>query len=480
MKYTAEPYQKTGIQFQLDHPQCGVFADPGGGKTAMTLAAFVIRQSQGQVRRALIIAPRLVCYNVWPAEVEKWDQFRHLKTKIIHGDEKAQTLFQEVIEPTADICLINPEATEYLFSFFPEKWFQRKSGPPVMLPWDMMIIDESSKYKNPSSVRFKALKKYHKLFKYRVILTGTPAPNGLLDLWSQMYIVDSGVSLGKNITAYRNKYFENVNYNTRLYADYRPKAGADEQIQNAIAPKVIRFDASTFAELPPLVFNKIFVSLPAKAESYYRQIEREMFGELDGTVTETNSKYLLCRQIANGRHYETEDKDKIVKVHTEKTEALKDLVGELQGKPALISYYFRHDLDAIRDQFRGIPNIGADTPTPQINGNIRLWNAGQIPLLAVHPESMAHGLNLQSGGNDLIFYSLIDSLESWQQLIKRLHRRGVIGQVRVHVILAKGTVDEAIYSSLHNKAKVQQSLLDALREYRESKKPKTVVESLRV
>lgn len=467
--YTPETYQRTGIQFLIDQPAAGMFADPGGGKTAMMLAAFSVLKKRGLARRMLIIAPRLVCWNVWPFEIDKWDQFKKLKIEVIHGDDKAQKLFKQVIDPTADVCCVNPEAVDYLLSFFPESWFARKD-PPISWPWDFLVIDESSKFKNPSSVRFKTLKHFHKLFTRRAILTGTPAPNGLMDLWSQVYLLDSGAALGKTITEYRNTYFTADTFGN--FTRYTLRPGAAEQIHAAIAHLVIRFDASTFADLPSLVINDVRVTLPEKVAKFYAGVESEMFGELDGgdlLVPNASAKYLLCRQIANGNYYDPDTRE-VKPVHGEKIEALKDLIDELQGKPALVAYYFRHDLAALRAALgASVPVIGSDTPTAEINRLLAAWNAGTLPILLVHPDSMAHGLNMQAGGLDLIFYSLIDNLENYQQLIARLHRRGAAGQVRVHRLIAVGTIDRAVCRALDSKAATQSALLDAIRAYRAEK-----------
>ena len=468
MKYQALNYQKDGIRFGVENPRCAIFADPGGGKTAMTLAIIKLLKKQQKINRVLIVAPRLVCYDVWPKECEKWDQFKDLKCRILHGDEKAQALFQEVIDPKADICLINPEMVKYLFSFFPPKWFNRKT-PPIDWPWDMLIIDESSKFKNPSSQRFKAIKQYHKLFPWIIELTGTPTPNSLMDLWSQIYLLDSGEALGKNITAFRRKYFEIANPHNPQFNQWQLKYGADKLIQKAVKHLVIRFDESMFAELPELVFNEIPLTLPTKAMNYYKSIEKDMFAEMEGQetfVSSASGKYLLCRQIANGRHYDPEDKSKITKVHDVKIECLKNLVDELQGKPLLVAYYFKHDLDALREAFPKLPNIGSETSTKQITEHLSKWNKGELPILAVHPDSMSHGLNMQSGGTNLFYYSLTNSLESFLQLNKRLHRRGARGNVMVHLPIAKSTVDVAIMRALRNKDADQRALLDSLLEYK--------------
>jgi hypothetical protein len=474
MHYRAETYQQAAIRFICDHPACGIFADPGAGKTAATLAAFKLLRSCGKARRLLIIAPRLVCYNVWPNEVAKWDQFEGITTAIIHGDEKAQRIFQMVADPAhaPDVTLVNPEAVDYLLSFFPESWFTRKSGPPVPWPWDMLVVDESSKFKNPSSVRFKALKKYHRLFPRRVLLTGTPAPNGLHDVWSQIYLLDSGESLGKNITTYRARYFQNVAPPGARFQRWALTRGSAEAIYQKIAHMVLRIDEAMFPDLPELMIHDIAVALPERARAVYKSMERDLFAELDGNMMLADSgagKYALCRQMAGGRFYHPNGSGAVEKLHAEKLEALVDLADELQGKPLLVAYYYRHDLDALRAEWPTIPVIGAETSTGETGRLLAQWNAGELPLLAVHPDSMAHGLNMQSGGNDVCFYTLPTNLENYQQLIKRLHRRGVRGQVRVHRIVASGTIDEAVVTALGRKASEQKNLMDAIREYRERK-----------
>ena len=481
MKYVAEEYHKTGIQFLVDHPQCGLFADPGTGKTGMTLAAFSAMKRAGLVNRMLVVAPRLVCHNVWPNEVLKFDQFNHLSVAIFHGEDKDIRLVHEFIEPRADIVLVNPESLKWMLAMLSAKWFTRKRNT-LRLPWDMLVIDESSKFKNHGSVRFKELKPFLPLFNRRVILTGTPTPHSLADLWSQMYIVDIGKTFGPTITGFRDAYFQIDN--PKFYT-YKLLPGAADSIHRAIAPSVLRFDESVF-KLPERVINDVRITLGEKARCIYDGMERDLFAEMDGgevTAPNTSSKYLLCRQIANGRMYDPKltqpDGDdgidhgrKIHQVHAEKLEALDNILDELQGKPALVAYYFRHDLTALtahlekRFKFKWCPFIGAGATMKDINKHIEDWNAGRLPVLVVHPASMAHGLNLQSGGNDLVFYGLTDNLEDYQQLMKRLHRRGVKGQVRVHRLIATKTIDEAVVAGLDSKAATQMELLNAIKQYR--------------
>lgn len=483
MKYVAEPYQRVGIKFLVDHPCCGLLADPGTGKTSMLLAAFTAMQKAGWVRRALIVAPRLVCHNVWPQEIEKFDQFRHLKVAMFHGENKDLNLMHEFIEPKADIVLTSPQTLKWLLAMLPLKWFTRKRNQ-LHWPWDTLGVDESSKFKAHGSVRFKTFKPYLGLFNRRVILTGTPTPHSLHDLWSQMYLVDQGETFGRTVTAFRNKYFQ---YDNPDYYTYKLLPGAEQAIHARLAPHVLRFDESVF-QLPERVINDVRITLGDKARKTYDEMQRMMFTEIDRvgvSAPNQSSKYLLCRQIANGRMYDPDqvqpDGDdstshgrKVHRIHAEKLEALDNILDELQGKPVLIAYYFRHDLTALQAHLERrfgkrlgeCPFIGSGVTVATANRHIEDWNNRRLPVLVVHPQSLAHGLNLQAGGNDLVFYGLTDNLEDYQQLIKRLHRRGVKGQVRIHRLIATKTVDEAIIKRLNSKAMGQTALLDAVKAYR--------------
>lgn len=481
--YKAEEYQKKGIRLLCDNPGFGLLAYPGTGKTGMTLAAFVALKRAGLAGRALIVAPRLVVHNTWPAEIQKWNQFNHLSYNILHGEGKDQRFLQELIEPKTDITLTNPESLKWMFGMVQLKWF---TSGRMKWPWDFLIVDESSKFKNPGSVRFKLLKPFLPLFKRRVILTGTPTPLSMADLWSQIFIVDGGQALGKTITEFRNRFFQIDN--PKFYT-WKLLPGAAEAIHQAIAGKVCVFDESSF-NLPPRVMNDIYVTLPPKARKIYDDFEKVLFSELDSgqiiTAPNSSSKYLLCRQICNGRMYEPKEPQPVDDIpapgrvvhslHSEKIEAVENLLDELNGKPVLIAYHFRHDLEALAEfltaRYKAPPPIiGAGVPMAVINQHIDRWNRGGLPVLVVHPASMAHGLNLQFGGNDLIFYSLTDNLEYYQQLIKRLHRRGVTGQVRIHRIITRKTVDEAVVAGLDDKANNQAALMEAVKRYRNGQTP---------
>jgi len=402
-----------------------------------------------------------------------------------HGEEKDVNLMHEFINPKADIVLTSPETLKWFLSMLPLEWFTRKRNP-LRWPWDMLGVDESSKFKRHSSVRFKTFRPYLGLFNRRVILTGTPTPHSLADLWSQMFIVDQGKTFGPTITGFRDSYFRLTN--PKFYT-YELMPGAAAIIHAKTAPHVLRFDESVFA-LPERIIKDVRITLGERARKIYDDIERTLFAEIDGNqvaAPNQSSKYLLCRQLANGRMYDPAtvqpDGDdgvdrgrKVHKVHAEKIEALDNILDELQGKPALVAYYFRHDLTAIMAHLEkrfprmgSCPFIGAGVSVSKANQHIDDWNKGRLPVLVVHPQSLAHGLNLQAGGNDLIFYGLTDNLEDYQQLIKRLHRRGVKGQVRVHRLIATDTMDEAVIKRLNSKATNQTALLDAVKEYRAGK-----------
>lgn len=458
MRFIPHDYQREGIDFLEANPHCGLFADPGLGKTAMVLHLLdrLYWRSGGSLR-VLVIAPLRVVYTVWPEEIDKWDLI--LSYSILHGPGKEHRAGQSTVD------LLNAENVFWLLD--------------RPLNYDILVIDESSKFKGYSSKRFKALKQKLKGFDRRIILTGTPSPNNLEDLYSQVYIMDRGEALGPNISAYRRKYFYPTAY--RNFVEYQPKPGAAQAIQSKIASLVQRIDAATNLDLPPLLEHTIQVELPPAARRIYDDFEKRLFAELeenDGgfAVSSAASAYNICRQIANGQLYEPpkalelarpSKNRKIISLHKAKTEALDELVGELQGKPLLVAYHYKHDLAQLRERFgQDTPVMGGDASAKESAQIIDQWNNGELPLLFGHPQSMSHGINLQAGGNDVCWFALTDNLENYLQFVRRVFRQGVKGQVRVHHIIARKTVDEAIMKRLKSKDKTQRALLDALAEYR--------------
>lgn len=448
--WSPAPYQRAAVAHIGGRIASGVFCDPGGGKTSVTLEA--LRQAHG---RALVIAPRLVCSDVWPREAAKWTQFASWKTLVAQGPKRGVMLDAELSAPAHALTCINPELVPWFVDMYAKR-LQKKN------PWGWLIIDESSKFKTPSAVRVKALRKIFRLFPRRVILTGTPTPHGLMDLWSQVYLLDGGARLGASITEYRRRYYTEVQCGGGRWREYRLQPGAEARIYAAVADLIVRIDREAFPDMPELRINDVIVTLPPMARKVYDSMQRAMFAEIgDAEIIAESAmaKYQTCRQIANGA-------TQTARVHDAKIERLRDLIGELQGKPAIISYYYRSDLAVLREALGDVPHIGAGVTTAEASDVMRRWNCGEIDMLLCHPGSMAHGLNLQGGGNDIIMFSLIDSLEPYQQLIARLYRRGVVGQVRVHRLIATATVDEAVVRVLDVRDGEQRALLASLREYR--------------
>jgi SNF2 family DNA or RNA helicase len=444
-------YQARAIQEVVTRKRYGVFADPGLGKTAITLAAIAQLKEYDPFFSALVVAPLRVIYSTWPKEIEQWDQFKHLTHTILHGKTKNFNRLS-----VKDIYLINPEGLPWLFNRVDD------------FKTDLLVIDESSKFKNPSSQRFKLLKRNLDRFRRRVILTGTPAPNSLLDLWSQIYLLDKGEALEKNITGYRRKYFYPVG--RPEWRQYEINPGADKVIHNRIKDQVLRLDAKDHLDLPPLITNRIDIQMPDKVQKQYKQLESELWAELDDSEVLANNaqhKYLMCRQFTGGAMY-GEDKHTI-EVHDEKVKALLDLVDELQGKPLLVAYNFRHELARLLLAFPKSFYLGSGVSPQDTEYILNKWNKGEIRVLFGQPKSMGHGLNMQKGGcNDVAWFSLTDSLEDYDQFNRRVYRHGVEGTVKVHQLIAPKTIDEALVKLLNRKERTQGALLNALNEYRRS------------
>lgn len=423
-----------------------------------------------KIKGALIVAPLRVTYSVWPAEAKKWKQFNHLSVGILHGSKKEQVLAEQ-----HDIYVINPEGVKWLFT----KGLHRKSK----WPFDMLVIDESTKFRNPDAKRLRYMKKKLYKFKRRGILTGTPRPRSLLDLYGQMLILDEGKTFGSRVGHYKERYFYNTGY--KGY-QLEIKPGAEKSIYKKIAPYVLRMSAEDHLDMPEKIFNPIWVDLPKEARAKYDEFEKELFMEIDNDeINAINNSVLYgkCQQIANGGIYK--DQDPLEKkltakqrgwhtVHTAKTDALRELVDELRGKPILVAYNFHHDLDRLQKEFgtakKKVPYIGSGVSGTEGDKIAQMWNAGKIDMLFGHPASMGHGLNIQNQGNDVAFYSLTDDFENFEQFYRRIYRQGVKGsQVRIHLIMARDTVDEAIWAKLQKKDDNQQSLLHYLKQYRNKK-----------
>lgn len=472
-KWIPEKYQIKGVKWLLSHAGAGLFLDPGLGKTSITLAALKVLKKERELP-ALIVVPLRPLYNVWDSRNEdsepaKWTDFHDLSFEVLHGTDKDKALRR-----TADVYLINPEGLEWLFS-------QR-----VRPNFRVLVIDESTTFKHTNTKRYKILKQFLPDFARRWILTGTPAANGLLDLFGQIYICDLGNALGRFITKFRLDYFNATGYGGYTWV---PQEGAEKRIYKRIEPLVLRMDENDYLDLPPLHGalvrskrpNIIKVQLPPAARKMYDQLEELFFLELeDGSVTAANAavKSMKLRQIANGGIYidkgaeETggiqgkRGKRKFSVVHDAKTDAVIELLDDLDGRATVIAYEFNHDVDRMRmnSRLKNCPAIGEgslrdDTLLAQD------WNRGKLSELMVNPASFSRGSNMQRGGDALIYASLIYNFEHYDQLIRRFWRKGRKKPFYVWHIEAEDTVDAALIASIGRKNKVQRGLFDALRAY---------------
>lgn len=433
----------------LQNACAGLFLDPGLGKTSITLAALKILKREKLMNKVLIIAPLRVCYSVWPREAVKWKDFKELSITILHGKDKEKNLAKDF-----DIYLINPEGLPWLLA----RNFKK-------LGFDILIIDESSKFKATNTQRFKLLKPVLPYFRRRYILTGSPAPNGMMDIFGQIFILDLGGALGRFITHYRNTYFYPSGFGGY---EWKLQQGAEARIQERIRPLTMRLEAKDYLELPKLIINRIEVELPSKAREAYKEMEREMFAALTkGDIVAANAAgaSMKCRQMANGGVY---DEDRTTHhLHMEKAEAVLELIEELQGTPALIAYEFKHDLERLQRVLgKDTPYIGGGVSTKRSTELEIAWNKGEIPVLLGQPASISHGLNLQDAGNHVIWHSLTWNFEHYDQFNKRVLRQGSThSKVFVHHIVATDTIDEAILMALAFKDNTQKSLLAGLKDY---------------
>ena len=449
MRWTAHPYQMHAAQFMLERDAAGLLLAPGLGKTSTTLAAIAALKATGQIKAALVIAPLRPMRATWPAEMRKWDEFKLLRHRILHGPKKAAALAEE-----ADVYLINPEGLDWLF--------QASHGP---LPFDLLVVDESTKFKNPSSARFKLLKSQLGKFKRRYILTGTPSPNGIEDLWAQVYMLDGGERLGRFITHFRRAFMIDVAPKHADYAVWRPVLGAEEVIRDKVADICMALKAEDYLTMPELIVNDIEVDLPPAAVKHYRELRDRFITELaSGVVTAASAgvKTMKLRQIANGVVYD--DVGAGEHIHDAKLDALTELVEEQAGDPLLVAVAFLSEVRAIQKHLGyDVPYLGGGVSPAQADKIVADWNNGRLPVLLAHPTSVAHGLNLQAGGRAVCWFGLTYNREEYDQLNARVYRQGQTRGVVIHRILANGTIDAAIVDALENKGTSQRAFIDSLR-----------------
>lgn len=444
-KFVPHDYQRYCINRLLTDDALGLFLDLGLGKTVITLTAVNdLKYNRFAVSRTLVIAPKKVAEATWGNEAAKWQHLKHMRIITVLGT--AQQRIKSLNSP-GDVWVINRDNVAWLVEYYRNAW-----------PFDMVVLDELSSFKNHQAKRFKVLTWVRPHIKRIVGLTGTPAPNGLLDLWAQVNLLDQGHRLERNITGYRTKYFEK-NYNGH---GYTAKPGADEVIQRKIADLCISMKAEDYIELPDSIMNVIPVVLDAKAQKQYNQLEKELLLEIDdGTeITATSAAVLSGKllQLCNGALYD--ENRQVFEIHDNKVEAFMELVEQLNGKSALVFYSFQHDLTRIKKALEKTSLRIRELKTPQDQLD---WNAGKVDILLAHPASAAYGLNLQDGGNHVVWFGLNWSLELYQQANGRLHRQGQKQKVILHHLVVQGGADEDVMKALEGKAATQDKLLDALK-----------------
>ena len=438
-------YQKRAIDFIVRKQRCGLFLEMGLGKTASTLTAIADLTGGAIVNKVLVIAPLRVANSVWAQETQKWRHLKHLRVSVCTGNAKQRL---SALQIDADVYVINRENVDWLVDFYKTKW-----------PFDMVIVDESSSFKNPSSKRFRALRRILPFTNYMVLLTGTPSPNGLLDVWAQMYLVDFGESLGRTMAGYKQRFFESD------YMGYKftPRDGSAKKIHDLMSPHVIHMSAQDYLDLPDRIDLIERVDMEPQALVKYKEFETSLLAELpSGEIVEATTAAVLANkllQYANGGLYTDENGSWSV-VHTEKLDRLEEIIEDNPNENLLVAYNYKFDLERLQGRFPQGRVLDKQQQT------IDDWNAGKIKLLFAHPASAGHGLNLQSGGNIIVWFGLTWSLELYQQFNARLHRQGQFNTVRVLHIVSKGTIDERVLGVLNMKDATQKALLSAL-------KPKT-------
>ena len=454
MKFVPFPYQRYAVHRVITDEAVGLFLDMGLGKTVITLSAVNdLKFNRFAVSKVLVIAPKKVAESTWRKESGKWDHLQHLRLSLVMGSAAKRV---RALNTSADVYVTTRDLVVWLVDHYRNAW-----------PFDMVVIDELSSFKNPQAKRFKALSLVRGHITRIVGLTGTPAPNGLLDLWAQVWLLDQGQRLGTHIGGFRERYFDPDQRDRERVFSYVPKPGADEIIRDLIGDLCVSMKAEDYLELPDVVPVTMPVVLDEKAQKAYQTLEREMLLEVDESTIEAGSAAVLntkLLQLCNGAIYvdgTTPGAPRtVVPIHDCKLEAFLELVEGLNGAPALVFYSFQHDLTRIQAVLAksGLRVRVLQTPADEDD-----WNARRIDILLAHPASAAYGLNLQDGGNHVIWFGLTWNLEWYQQANKRLHRQGQTQKVIVHHLAVEGGVDEDVMQALQDKGDLQDALMRALR-----------------
>lgn len=450
MKFIPHTYQRYCIERIIQEPALGLFQDMGLGKTVEVLTAINdLRYNRWAVSKVLIVAPKKVAEATWDKEAAKWDHLKNLRIIPVLGS--AAKRIRALYTP-GDIWVINRENIPWLVDYYRNDW-----------PFDMVVLDESSSFKNPQAKRFKALKLVRSRIKRLVELTGTPAPNGLEDLWAQVFLLDGGQRLGKTISSYREMFFtQDYAHPGQQFRTYSPQNGADQIIQAAISDICVSMKAEDYLELPEFIEDEIPVVLDGLAAKAYKKLEREMLLEVEEDMITAASAAVLngkLLQLCGGAVYNNDGG--VAEIHNCKIEAFLEIIEQLHGEHALVFYWFKHELDRLT---KALSKTGLRVRVYQGPEDENAWNAGEVDILLAHPVSCGYGLNLQEGGHHAIWYTLPNfALEIYQQANKRLHRQGQQYPVIVHHLIVQGGVDEDVLTSLNCKGDMQETLMQALK-----------------
>ena len=449
MIYNPHNYQEYAINFINKKEIAALLLDMGLGKTSITLTSINdLMFDYFDVSKVLIVGPLRVAKNTWPDEIKKWDHLKNLRYSVVVGDLKTR---KAALKAKADIYIINRENLQ---------WLIESSG--YYFDFDMVIIDELSSFKSWKSKRFQSLMKVRPRIKRIVGLTGTPASNGLMDLFAEYKVLDMGKRLGKFITGYRNEYFIPDKRNGEVIFSYKPRVGADKLIYKKVSDITISMKAEDHLDMPDLVSTEYKVYLDDKEMSVYNELENELALDFKSGEVTAGSAGVLCgklSQMANGAIYL--DDGSVTEFHQKKLDALEDIIEASNGKPLMVAYWYRHDLDRIKERLN---SIKVDFKEIDTDKTIKEWNEGKIPVGLIHPASAGHGLNLQAGGSTLVWFGLTWSLELYQQTVARLYRQGQKDKTVVVIhIITDGTIDENVMRALKNKDMTQRALIDAVK-----------------
>ncbi len=446
-------YQNYCVEFLKTHPEAMLILEMGLGKSCISLTAIAdLMFDSFDVRKTLVIAPLRVAKTVWPEEHENWEQAQLLKMSVIVGSAKQR---EEALRTSADVYVVNRENLKWLVDYLEKRH--------ISWPFDMVVIDELSSFKNHQSQRWKALRKVRPYIRRIVGLTGTPASNGLMDLWAETFLIDKGVRLGKFISRYREAYFRasGMNPYTGVVFNYQPLPGAEDAIYSKVSDIAVSMKALDYLSMPEQVTVNHYVDMEAADRKLYDDMKKELLVDLDGdTIDAANAAVLSGKllQMANGAIYNADKKVRVI--HDRKLEMLGDLIEQANGQNVLVAYWYQHDHDRIREYLTDLGYKPRDLKSDQ---DIADWNAGKIQVALISPASAGHGLNIQKGGHILIWFSLVWSLEMYQQTNARLWRQGQKELVTIHHILCRDTVDEGVLKALQHKDTTQQNLIDAVK-----------------